>query len=86
VAAQKQIEFLSRALVNRLEDRGIVEFGDAEEGIQLVAIALERDFATIDAIEQEARQRLAEKSSREPKADDLEAEMQRIAAERGVTL
>ena len=86
MAAQKQIEFLSRALVNRLEDRGIVEFGDAEEGIQLVAIALERDFATIDAIEQEARQRLAEKSSREPKADDLEAEMQRIAVERGVTL
>jgi len=86
VAAQKQIEFLARALVNRLEDRGIVEFGDAEEGIQLVAIALERDFATIDAVEQEARQRLAEKSSREPKADDLEAEMQRIAAERGVTL
>jgi hypothetical protein len=86
VAAQKQIEFLSRALVNRLEDRGIVEFGDAEEGIQLVAIAIERDFAAIDAIEQEARRRLAEKSSREPKADDLEAEMQRIATERGVTL
>jgi hypothetical protein len=86
VAAPKQIEFLSRALVNRLEDRGIVEFGDAEEGIQLVAIALERDFAAIDAIEQEARQRLGEKSSREPKADELEAEMQRIATERGVTL
>jgi hypothetical protein len=86
VAAQKQIEFLSRALVNRLEDRGIVEFGDAEEGIQLVAIALERDFAAIDAIEQEARQRLAEKSPKEPKADDLEAEMQRIAAEKGVIL
>lgn len=86
MAAQKQIEFLSRALVNRLEDRGIVEFGDAEEGIQLVAIALERDFAAIDAIEQEARQRLAEKSPKEPKADDLEAEMQRIAAEKGVIL
>jgi hypothetical protein len=86
VAAQKQIEFLSRALVNRLEDRGIVEFGDAEEGIQLVAIALERDFAAIDAIEQEARQRLAEKSPKEPKADDLEAEMQRVAAEKGVIL
>jgi hypothetical protein len=86
VAAQKQIEFLSRALVNRLEDRGIVEFGDAEEGIQLVAIALERDFAAIDAIEKEARQRLAEKSPKEPKADDLEAEMQRIAAEKGVIL
>ena len=86
MAAQKQIEFLSRALVNRLEDRGIVEFGDAEEGIQLVAIALEHDFAAIDAIEQEARQRLAEKSPKEPKADELEAEMQRIAAEKGVTL
>ena len=86
MAAPKQIEFLSRALVNRLEDRGIVEFGDAEEGIQLVAIAIERDFAAIDAIEQEARQRLAAKSSREPKPDDLEAEMQRIATERGVTL
>jgi hypothetical protein len=86
VAAQKQIEFLARALVNRLEDRGIVEFGDAEEGIQLVAIALERDFSAMDAIEQAARQRLAEKSSKEPKADDLEAEMQRIATERGVIL
>ena len=72
--------------MNRLEDRGIVEFGDAEEGIQLVAIALERDFAAIDAIEQEARQRLAEKSPQQPKADDLEAEMQRIAAEKGVIL
>ena len=72
--------------MNRLEDRGIVEFGDAEEGIQLVAIALERDFAAIDAIEQEARQRLAEKSPKEPKADELEAEMQRIAAEKGVIL
>jgi hypothetical protein len=86
VAAQKQIEFLARALVNRLEDRGIVEFGDAEEGIQLVAIALERDFSAMDAIEQAARQRLAEKSPKEPKADDLEAEMQRIATERGVIL
>ena len=38
MAAQKQIEFLARALVNRLEDRGIVEFGDAEEGIQLVLV------------------------------------------------
>ena len=32
----KQIEFLARAIVNRLEDRGLVEFGDAEEGIKLV--------------------------------------------------
>lgn len=84
--AQKQIEFLARALVNRLEDRGIVEFGDAEEGIQLVSMALERDFTAIELIEQEARQRLSEKSSREPKAADLEAEMLRVAAERGITI
>ncbi len=31
----KQIEFLARAIVNRLEDRGLVEFGDAEVGIQI---------------------------------------------------
>lgn len=36
----KQIEFLSRALVNRLEDRGVVEFHDAEVGIEIVARAL----------------------------------------------
>jgi hypothetical protein len=33
---QRQIEFLARALVNRLEDRGVVEFHDAEVGIELV--------------------------------------------------
>ncbi len=32
----KQIEFLARALVNRLEDRGVVEFHDAEAGIEVV--------------------------------------------------
>lgn len=81
-----KIEFLARALVNRLEDRGIVEFGDAEEGIRLVAAVIERDFAMAEAIETEARQRLAQKSSKEPKPDDLEAEMQRVASERGVLL
>lgn len=84
--ASHKVEFLARALANRLEDRGIVEFGDAEEGIRLVAAAIERDFAMAEAIEQEARNRLAQKSSREPKADDLEAEMMRIAVERGVLL
>ena len=33
---ERQIEFLARALVNRLEDRGVVEFHDAEAGIELV--------------------------------------------------
>ncbi|HSP15500.1 MAG TPA: hypothetical protein VLV78_12180 [Thermoanaerobaculia bacterium] len=36
----KQIEFLARAVVNRLEDRGVVEFHDAEIGIEIVARAL----------------------------------------------
>ncbi len=51
----KQIEFLARAIVNRLEDRGLVEFGDAEIGIQIVTrthelademlrVATERNF------------------------------------------
>ncbi|HEX9162338.1 MAG TPA: hypothetical protein VF980_11575 [Thermoanaerobaculia bacterium] len=33
---ERKIEFLARALVNRLEDRGVVEFHDAEAGIELV--------------------------------------------------
>jgi hypothetical protein len=37
---EKQIEFLSRALVNRLEDRGVIEFHDAEVGIEIVARTL----------------------------------------------
>jgi hypothetical protein len=37
---EKQIEFLARAVVNRLEDRGVVEFHDAEVGIEIVALAL----------------------------------------------
>ena len=32
----RQIEFLARSIVNRLEDRGLVEFGDAEIGIDVV--------------------------------------------------
>jgi len=37
---EKQIEFLARALVNRLEDRGLVEFHDAEVGLEIVVRAL----------------------------------------------
>ena len=37
---ERQIEFLARALVNRLEDRGVVEFHDAEAGIEVVIRAL----------------------------------------------
>ena len=84
--ANKQIEFLARAIVNRLEDRALVEFGDAEEGIQLVCRTLEKSFAEYEAMEQEARQRLARAFSRPPRPEEVEDEMQKIAAERGVVL
>ena len=86
MTANKQTEFLARAIVNRLEDRGIVEFGDAEEGIRVVARTLEENFATIDAIEQQARLRLTKSLGREPKANEIEEEMQRLAAERDFAL
>ena len=37
---ERQIEFLARALVNRLEDRGVLEFHDAEVGIEIVVRTL----------------------------------------------
>ena len=84
----RRIEFLARAIVNRLEDRGLVEFGDAEAGILVVIRTLEENFAAVEAIEQEARQRLISASprGREPSESDLREEMRRIADERGVIL
>ncbi|MBK5260813.1 MAG: hypothetical protein JJE51_14580 [Thermoanaerobaculia bacterium] len=82
----KQIEFLARAIVNRLEDRGVVEFGDAEAGIEIVTRALEENFQAVDAIEQEARQRLVKPGGREPSSSDLQEEMRKVAAERNVVL
>jgi len=76
------VEFLSRAIVNRLEDRGLVEFRDAEAGILVVTKALEENFAALEAIEQEARQRLGERASDQ----QIESEMRRIAAERNIIL
>ncbi|HVR37908.1 MAG TPA: hypothetical protein VMU84_02355 [Thermoanaerobaculia bacterium] len=83
MANGKQIELLSRAIVNRLEDRGLVEFGDAEAGIQVVARILEENFAAVDAIEQEARQRFGRS---EPTDDELMEEMRRVAVERNFVL
>lgn len=81
------MEFLARALVNRLEDRGIVEFIDAEAGIAVVARVLGDTFREVEQVELEARQRLArEIGSREPTADELDTAMRRVATERGVTL
>jgi hypothetical protein len=86
-SSTRQMEFLARALVNRLEDRGIVEFTDAEAGIAVVARVLSDTFREVEQVEQEARQRLGrEIGSREPTADELESAMHRVAAEKGVTL
>jgi hypothetical protein len=83
----RQVEFLARAIVNRLEDRGLVEFGDAEIGIQIVARTLEDNFQAYDSIEQEARARLANSiGSREPSVSEVAEEMQRVAAERNFVL
>jgi hypothetical protein len=83
----RQIEFLARAIVNRLEDRGLVEFGDAEIGIQVVARTLEDNFAAYDSIEQEARIRLTKViGERSPSDYELADEMRRVAADRNFTL
>ena len=83
----RQVEFLARAIVNRLEDRGLVEFGDAEIGIQIVTRTLEENFQAYDTIEQEARVRLVKTiGEREPSADELADEMGRVAMERNFVL
>lgn len=76
------VEFLSRAIVNRLEDRGLVEFHDAEAAILVVTKAIEENFAELEALSQEARQRLGDRASDQ----QIESEMRRIAAERNVIL
>jgi hypothetical protein len=76
------VEFLARAIVNRLEDRGLVEFRDAEAGILVVTKALQENFAALELIEQEARQRLGDRASEA----QVESEMRRIAEERDIIL
>lgn len=87
MAATRQIEFLARAIVNRLEDRGLVEFSDVETGIQIVARTLEDNFRAAEAIELEARQRLSRSlSDREPSDIELADEMMRVASEHNFIL
>lgn len=81
-SASRRVEFLARAIVNRLEDRGLVEFVDAEAGILVVTKAIEENFSAVEAIEREARQKLGERAS----DAQVEAEMARIAVERNVIL
>jgi len=83
----RQIEFLARSIVNRLEDRGLVEFGDAEIGIDVVTRTLEENFAAYDAIESEARVRLAKSIGTRVKfRSEVTEAMRRVAAERNFTL
>ena len=81
-ATGRRVEFLARAIVNRLEDRGVVEFRDAEAGILVVTRAIEENFAAAEAIEREARLRLGDKAT----DDQVSSEMRRIAAERNFIL
>ena len=77
-----QIEFLARAIVNRLEDRGVVEFRDAEAGIRVVEHVLAENFSMLESLEQEARARLG----KDPSEAELMEEMRRLAAERNTIL
>jgi hypothetical protein len=77
-----QIEFLARAIVNRLEDRGVVEFRDAEAGIRVVEHVLAENFGMLESLEQEARARLG----KEPSEAELMEEMRRLAVERNTIL
>lgn len=86
ISGDKRTELLARAIVNRLEDRGLVELGDAEAGIQAVAKLLAESFATADAIEHEARQRFVRSSGREPAEEELLERIRLVAADRNFTL
>lgn len=81
----RQIEFLARAIVNRLEDRGLVEFGDAEAGISIVTRVLSENFRTAEQIEHEARERL-KALDHEPTAEEIDLEMRKVAAEKSYAL
>jgi hypothetical protein len=81
-ATGRRVEFLARAIVNRLEDRGLVEFLDAEAGILVVTKAIEENFAAVEALEREVRLKLGERATE----TQIEAEMHRLAVERSVIL
>lgn len=81
-ATGRRVEFLARAIVNRLEDRGLVEFLDAEAGILVVTKAIEENFAAVEVLEREVRIRLGERATDQ----QVETEMARLAAERNIVL
>jgi hypothetical protein len=81
-ATGKRVEFLARAIVNRLEDRGVVEFVDAEAGILAVIRTLGEDFTAVEVLERTARQKLGPRATE----NQIENEMRRLAAEKGTIL
>ncbi|MHB0970685.1 MAG: hypothetical protein ACYC7A_17075 [Thermoanaerobaculia bacterium] len=84
-ALSRQIDNLARTIVNRLEDRGLVEFGDAEAGIAIVRRALTENFTAWEAAAKEARERAARVAgSRPPTDEEIELEMRKLALERGI--
>ncbi len=81
-ATGRRVEFLARAIVNRLEDRGVVEFVDAEAGILVVTRALTENFAAVEQLERAAREKLGKRAT----GQQVENEMRRLAAEKDVIL
>ena len=81
-ATGRRVEFLARAIVNRLEDRGVVEFVDAEAGILVVTRALTENFTAVGHLERAAREKLGKRATEQ----QIENEMRRLAAERDVIL
>jgi hypothetical protein len=84
-ALSRQIDNLARTIVNRLEDRGLVEFSDAESGIAIVRRALTENFTAWEAAAKEARERAGRVAgSRPPSDQEIELEMRKLALERGI--
>ena len=81
-ATGRRVEFLARAIVNRLEDRGVVEFVDAEAGILVVTRTLTENFTAVEQLERAARAKLGKRATEQ----QIENEMRRLAAERDVIL
>jgi hypothetical protein len=81
-ATGRRVEFLARAIVNRLEDRGVVEFVDAEAGILVVTRTLTENFTAVEQLERAAREKLGKRATEQ----QIENEMRRLAAERDVIL
>jgi hypothetical protein len=81
-ATGRRVEFLARAIVNRLEDRGVVEFVDAEAGILVVMRLLGENFSAVEHLERAAREKLGKRATEQ----QVENEMRRLAAERNVIL